>query len=45
MDNTRTNASKGVELADQAGAVIVQITEGTNNAVDAVRMFAQTSKR
>ncbi len=45
MDNTRTNASKGVELADQAGAAIVQITEGTNNAVDAVRMFAQASTR
>ncbi|HEX8591790.1 MAG TPA: PAS domain-containing methyl-accepting chemotaxis protein [Pseudomonas sp.] len=45
MDNTRANASKGVELADQAGAVIVQISESTNNAVDAVRMFAQASKR
>ena len=45
MDNTRANASKGVELADQAGAVIVQISESTNSAVDAVRMFAQASKR
>uniref|UniRef100_UPI0040544195 methyl-accepting chemotaxis protein n=1 Tax=Pseudomonas sp. G.S.17 TaxID=3137451 RepID=UPI0040544195 len=45
MDNTRANASKGVELADQAGAVIVQISASTNNAVDAVRMFAQASKR
>ncbi|HEX8596668.1 MAG TPA: PAS domain-containing methyl-accepting chemotaxis protein [Pseudomonas sp.] len=44
MDNTRSNAAKGVELADQAGAVIVQISEGTSNAVDAVRMFAQDSK-
>jgi methyl-accepting chemotaxis protein len=40
MDNTRTNATKGVDLADQAGLVIVQISAGTNNAVDAVRMFA-----
>lgn len=41
MDNTRTNATKGVELADQAGSAIVLISDGTNNAVDAVRMFAQ----
>jgi methyl-accepting chemotaxis protein len=41
MDNTRTNAAKGVDLADQAGSAIVQISDGTNNAVDAVRMFAQ----
>lgn len=41
MDNTRNSASKGVGLADQAGSVIVQISQGTNNAVDAVRMFAQ----
>jgi methyl-accepting chemotaxis protein len=40
MDTTRTTAAKGVDLADQAGAVIVQISEGTQNAVDAVRMFA-----
>jgi len=41
MDNTRNNAAKGVDLADQAGSAIVQISDGTNNAVDAVRMFAQ----
>lgn len=41
MDNTRTTAAKGVELADQAGSVIVQISDGTSNAVDAVRMFAR----
>ncbi|HEY0289834.1 MAG TPA: PAS domain-containing methyl-accepting chemotaxis protein [Pseudomonas sp.] len=41
MDNTRTSAAKGVDLADQAGSAIVQISDGTNNAVDAVRMFAQ----
>jgi methyl-accepting chemotaxis protein len=41
MDNTRTTAAKGVELADQAGSVIVQISDSTSNAVDAVRMFAR----
>jgi methyl-accepting chemotaxis protein len=40
MDNTRSNAAKGVDLADQAGSAIVQISHGTNEAVDAVRMFA-----
>jgi methyl-accepting chemotaxis protein len=45
MDNTRTNASKGVDLADQAGSVIVQISQGTSNAVDAIRTFAQDSSR
>jgi methyl-accepting chemotaxis protein len=40
MDNTRTNAAKGVDLADQAGSAIVQISSGTHDAVDAVRMFA-----
>jgi methyl-accepting chemotaxis protein len=45
MDATRSNASKGVDLADQAGSVIVKITEGTNNAVNAVSMFAHGSSR
>ena len=45
MDATRSNASKGVDLADQAGSVIVKISEGTNNAVNAVRVFAQESAR
>jgi len=40
MDNTRNNAVKGVDLADQAGSAIVQISNGTNDAVDAVRVFA-----
>ncbi len=40
MDNTRSNAAKGVDLADQAGSAIVQISAGTSDAVDAVRMFA-----
>jgi len=40
MDTTRGKATKGVELADQAGDAIVLISKGTSNAVDAVRMFA-----
>ena len=40
MDNTRANAAKGVELADQAGSAIVQISAGAHDAVEAVRMFA-----
>ena len=40
MDTTRLTAAKGVELADQAGSVIVRISEGTRDAVEAVRMFA-----
>ncbi len=40
MDNTRSTATRGVELADQAGSVIVQISEGTRDAVDAVKTFA-----
>ncbi|MCI8209910.1 chemotaxis protein [Pseudomonas sp. S25] len=45
MDHTRNNAIKGVDLANQAGTVIVKISEGTSNAVDAVRAFAQDAKR
>ncbi|CAM3387214.1 hypothetical protein PSFL111601_22300 [Pseudomonas floridensis] len=40
MDNTRANAAKGVNLEDQAGDAIVQISEGTGHAVEAVKMFA-----
>lgn len=40
MDNTRSTASRGVELADQAGSVIVQISAGASEAVAAVKMFA-----
>lgn len=40
MDNTRNNAVKGVDLADQAGTAIVQISNGTREAVNAVRVFA-----
>ncbi|KFE55200.1 chemotaxis protein [Pseudomonas syringae] len=45
MGATRSNASKGVDLADQAGLAIVKISEGTNNAVNAVKMFADDSSR
>ncbi|WP_371914376.1 methyl-accepting chemotaxis protein [Pseudomonas sp. NFR09] len=40
IDNTRNNAVKGVSLADQAGSAIVQISSRTEEAVDAVRIFA-----
>lgn len=40
MDNTRERAAQGVDLANQAGTVILQIREGTNDAVRAVSMFA-----
>ncbi|MDF2643874.1 MAG: biofilm dispersion protein BdlA [Pseudomonas sp.] len=45
MDTTRTTAAKGVELADRAGSVIVQISEGTRDAVDAVKTFARQDPR
>ena len=40
MDGTRDRAALGVELANRAGAVIVQIREGTGEAVQAVSAFA-----
>ncbi|NWA27213.1 PAS domain-containing methyl-accepting chemotaxis protein [Pseudomonas gingeri] len=40
MNGTRDRAAKGVDLADQAGTVILQIREGANHAVRAVSMFA-----
>ena len=40
MESTQGRAAKGVELADQAGAVIVQIRDGASDAVEAVSMFA-----
>jgi methyl-accepting chemotaxis protein len=40
MESTQGRAVKGVELADQAGAVIVQIRDGASDAVEAVSMFA-----
>jgi methyl-accepting chemotaxis protein len=40
MDQTQQVANHGVELADQAGAVIVQIRDGASGAVEAVSRFA-----
>ncbi|QAX86458.1 chemotaxis protein [Pseudomonas sp. DTU12.3] len=40
MEGTRGRAAQGVELADQAGTVILQIRDGASEAVDAVSMFA-----
>ncbi|MGY1921716.1 methyl-accepting chemotaxis protein [Pseudomonas tolaasii] len=40
MDGTRDRAAQGVELANQAGTVILQIREGTGEAVQAVSAFA-----
>ncbi len=40
MTGTRDRAAKGVDLADQAGTVILQIRDGANHAVQAVSMFA-----
>lgn len=40
MDDTRERAAQGVELADQAGTVILQIRDGASEAVQAVSMFA-----
>ncbi len=40
MDATRDRAAQGVELANQAGMVILQIREGTSEAVQAVSAFA-----
>lgn len=40
MTGTRDRAAKGVDLADQAGTVILQIRDGASHAVQAVSMFA-----
>ncbi|HEX4550035.1 MAG TPA: PAS domain-containing methyl-accepting chemotaxis protein [Pseudomonas sp.] len=40
MEGTRGRAAQGVELADQAGSVILQIRDGASEAVKAVSMFA-----
>lgn len=40
MDSTHHRAAKGVELADEAGDVIVRIRDGASEAVEAVSMFA-----
>ncbi|MCK0163805.1 PAS domain-containing methyl-accepting chemotaxis protein [Marinobacter sp. S6332] len=40
MLSTREKAEQGLELANQAGAVIVEIQEGAKQVVDAVERFA-----
>lgn len=40
MDGTRDRAAEGVELANQAGTVILQIRDGASEAEQAVSMFA-----
>ena len=40
MDSTRDRAAQGVELANRAGTVILQIREGASEAVQAVSAFA-----
>ncbi|MEA3167782.1 MAG: methyl-accepting chemotaxis protein [Pseudomonas sp.] len=40
MDGTRDRAALGVDLANRAGTVILQIREGTSEAVQAVSVFA-----
>ncbi|SFB27342.1 methyl-accepting chemotaxis sensory transducer with Pas/Pac sensor [Pseudomonas sp. NFPP24] len=40
MDATRDRAAQGVEMANQAGTVILQIRQGTSEAVQAVSAFA-----
>jgi methyl-accepting chemotaxis protein len=40
MEGTRGRAAEGVELANQAGTVILQIRDGASEAVEAVSMFA-----
>ncbi len=44
MNLTQEVANHGVTLADQAGAVIVQIRDGASGAVEAVSMFAATQE-
>ena len=40
MDGTRDRAAQGVDLANRAGTVILQIRQGTNEALQAVSAFA-----
>ena len=40
MKSTLQRAEAGMALADQAGVVVEQIRQGTNDAVQAVSMFA-----
>ena len=40
MFSSREEAEQGLDLANQAGAVIVEIQEGAKQVVDAVERFA-----
>lgn len=40
MSSTREEAEQGPELANQSGAVIVEIREGAKQVVNAVERFA-----
>ncbi len=40
MSSTREEAEQGLELANQSGAVIVEIREGAKQVVNAVERFA-----
>ncbi|TRX73576.1 PAS domain-containing protein [Pseudomonas mangiferae] len=42
MAASRTQAEQGVDLANQAGAVIVEIQDGARHVVDAISQFAST---
>lgn len=44
MFSTREEAEQGLELASQAGTVIVEIQEGAKQVVDAVRRFSNELK-
>tara|TARA_R110002012_G_scaffold187125_1_gene354001 strand:- start:5804 stop:7117 length:1314 start_codon:yes stop_codon:yes gene_type:complete len=44
MFSTREEAEQGLELANQAGSVIVEIQEGAKQVVDAVRRFSNELK-
>jgi len=45
MDGTRDRAAQGVDLANRAGTVILQIRQGTNEALQAVSAFANDRVR
>ena len=42
MQNSQTQTAEGVALANQAGAVILEIREGAQHVVDAISQFAAT---
>jgi methyl-accepting chemotaxis protein len=44
MASSREQAEQGLDLANQAGAVIVEIQEGAKQVVQAVEQFANQLK-